>query len=292
MRKKDFVIRQKIYNLLCMNYTQKNIVSLLEKQHYKIDKTRVSRIVKELIDGGHIRLQVKTKPNIYIITRRKYPPCQSLKRGGCFKHCHGKVEVQVAGEGEIRVHNQVLVFNVMRSSPVFDGDCKSLHWDRSWFGWDLIERSKRMGLTRFMYKTPEGVTIIRFKGRWGKDTLEVFLPDSVWSMEEFESYEEWFHEQIKYWEVVLERFFGIELEFSKANKPHYAISPLTPEMGRTFMMSNVTVGDIHGDASHGIPELEITDFNKAVEMMKMLDRMSKSAVEDRKRWLDAEISYQ
>lgn len=291
MRKKDYVIRQKIYNLLCMNYTQKMMISLLSKKGCKVDAPRVSRIIKELVDGGYVRPQRKTKPIIYVITRRKYPPCHTLKRGGCFKHCHGRVELQVAGENEIRVHNQVLVYEVKRSSPVFDGDAKSWNFDRSWFGWDLIERSKRMGWTRYMYKTPEGVTIIRYHGRWGGDTLEILLPDAVWNYTEFASYQEWFEEQKVYWERNLERFFGIDLVFSKSNKPHFAINPLSPEMGRTFTMSNVTVGDVHGDASHGIPELEITDFEKAVETMKMLDRMSNAAKEDRKRFDDGLIAY-
>lgn len=290
MKKKNYVLRQKVYNLLCMNYPQKDIVSLLKKQRYKIDRPRVSRIVSELVKSGHVRLQVKTKPNIYIITRRKYPPCQSVKRGGYFKHCHGKTEIEVARHGQIRVHNQVLVFDVKRSSPVFDGDCKSWNADREWFGWDVIERTKRW--TRYMYKTSDGTTVLRFHGRWGGDTLEILLPDSLWTTEEFTSYEEWFEEQRLLWKQNMERFFGIELEFRKANKPHFAISPLSPEMGRTFTRSNVTVGEIHGDASHGIPELEITDFQQAIEMMKMLERMSKSAVEDRRRLRDAELSYQ
>ena len=288
MRKKNYVLRQKIYNLLCMNYTQKQIVSNLSNAGYRAKKSRVSQIIKELIDGGYIRLQVKSIPNIYVPTRRKYPPCYTLKEGGFFKHCHGHAEIMVAKQGEIRVHNQILIYDVIRSSPVFDGDRKSWHWDRSWFGWDLIERRK--GIIRYMYKTKEGVTLIRTHGRYD-DSIEIFLPDDIWTTDEFDSYETWFIEQKKLWEQWLERFFGIQLEFRKANKPHYAISPLSPEMGRTFMKTNITVGDIHGDASHGIPELEITDFEKAVEMMRLLERMSKSAVEDRKRDFDGLIAY-
>ena len=125
----------------------------------------------------------------------------------------------------------------------------------------------------------------------GGDTLEILIPDAIWMMSEFENYEAWFDEQKQKWEVDLERFFGIDLEFRKANKPHYAIAPLTPEMARTFVKTNVTVGDIHGDASHGVPELEITDFQKAVELIAMLDRIGDAAVEDRKRRKDGSIAY-
>lgn len=289
MRKTDVRIRLAVYDYLCIGTPQKTIVSLLKKAGYHVDPARVSRLTKEFIENGFIHLQVKTKPNIYIPTRRKYPPCQSVKRGGYFTHCHGRAEIEVAREGEVRLHNQVLVFTVARSSPVFDGDAKSWHWDRSWFRWDYIARTKSW--TRFLYRAADGTVLIRFHGRWGGDTLEILIPDAIWLQSEFDNYEDWFEEKKKKWEADLERFFGIDLEFRKANKPHYAIAPLTPEMARTFVKTNVTVGDVHGDASHGVPELEITDFQKAVEMMKMLDRIGGAAVEDRKRRKDGSVAY-
>jgi len=290
MRKKDLKIRLAIYDFLCLGTSQKNINSLLNKTGFKVDKARVSRLIKEFKENGYIRLQVKARPKIYIPTRRKYPPCQSVKRGGYFTHCHGRAEVEVARQGEIRVHNQVLVFAVERSSAVFDGEAKSWNWERSWFRWDYIARTKSW--TRFLYRAADGTVLIRFHGRWGGDTLEILIPDALWKISDFDSYEKWFEEQKRKWEVDLERFFGVDLLFRKANKPHYAVAPLSPEMARVFVRENVTVGDIHGDASHGIPELEVTDFEKAVELMKMLDRVSGNAVEDRKRLKDGSIAYQ
>lgn len=141
-----------------------------------------------------------------------------------------------------------------------------------------------------MYKSKDA-TLIRTHGKFD-DSIEIFILDDVWDIEELDSYEDWLEEQVQWWRLNLQRFFGVMLKFRKVVKPHFAIRPLSSEMGRTFMESNVTVGDVHGDASHGFPELEFMgDFSKTIEQMKLIDRMTKAVDEDKKRNMEGMIAY-
>lgn len=250
---KNYPLRDAIYELLGNGYMQRDILMLLKEKGFILGKSRLSQIIKDLEQEEYITCGLRSSYKSYIITKKPYP---YISRSLQIPRCPRK--------RTLRAHNIFYKYKIIGKTNMTN-DLKR---------WDRIIPIKN-GVTQYIYYGHDNlereITIQRFEGK-KNDTLILKIPDMNWDYDTLDDFDEFLMRKCIRAEYAVMHQFKMRLEFIGRSKISYAICPAPySELQQAFMTDNYVVGDLQGDSSKGIPELETDKREKAIAIMEFLN---------------------
>lgn len=251
---RNYALRDTIYELICEGYFQRQILEMLPAKGFTIGKSRLSQIIKELEADEYIRGDIRSSCKLYLPTKKLCPylnRSSSISRG--------------SRQNQLRIHNISYKCHVLERSTV--SNRRDL--------WDKVTHMKG-GVTQYLHNCHDWIdqplTIQRMQGNH-TDTIVIKMPDTYWPYNQLEIFDSHMVEKCAFIQSEIMHRFKMKVDsFIPATKMEYAIVPAPySELNQAFIQANYTVGELHGDCSTGIPELETTKREKAIAIMEFLD---------------------
>jgi hypothetical protein len=252
--RKNFALRDSIYDLISAGLRQSDILIKLEEKGFKIGKSWLSQIIKEFEEDEYILPQIRTSYTSYRITKKPYP-YRSRSLG------------MLPGEGrnKLRNHNISYKYKITRITKETN-DIKK--WDR------IIPMN--YGVKQYIYYGHDylgrEINLQRLEGK-NRDTLTVKIADLDWDYDKLKDLDLFIDDKLKCIEPKIMHRFKMQIVLIGPNtKQESAIAPAPfSDLQQAFMDNNYSFGDLHGDCSKGIPELETTNREKAIAIMEFLN---------------------
>jgi len=270
MTKVNHRLRNAVLNIIGCNIAQCDIRKLLKKNYsIVISAPRLTVLIKELRHDGYIRLNARDHTNFWILTRKKY----------LGEEWDGEA---VTPRHIVREHNRFYVFDVVKKTWASNMVMEERMWQPKRRRWDDVI-CMAGGVKQYRYfgcdELGEGITVQRMEG-CRNDTIIIKVSDVEHTAREFLGNDYYFKRRVRQAQLLLEKWFSMELRYVKQykpfyNEPHLAIRPAPlPPLQREGQKEMFKVGKLTLDASpykgKSIPELETDDRDLTVIILKVL----------------------